>query len=51
MRTKTKRGKIQLRWMSWILGGTCCLLLVAAAPPLVLAQTGYDLSWWTVDGG
>jgi hypothetical protein len=21
------------------------------AVPLVLAQSGYDLSWWTVDGG
>jgi len=41
---------MQLRWMSWILGGTCCLLLVAVVP-LALAQIGYDLSWWTVDGG
>jgi hypothetical protein len=30
----------------------CCLLLVAAAVvPLALAQTDYDLSWWTADGG
>jgi hypothetical protein len=29
--------------------GVCGLLLVLSA--LALAQEGYDLSWWTVDGG
>lgn len=35
---------------AWIVLGICCLLL---AVPLVVAQSGngYDLSWWTVDGG
>jgi hypothetical protein len=35
----------------WLLLAACCVLLVAAVVPLALAQTGYDLSWWTVDGG
>jgi len=34
-----------------LLLGACCLLLAAGS--LAAAQTGagYDLSWWTVDGG
>lgn len=51
MRTKAERGVSRLRWMSWLLAGACCLLLAAVVVPLTLAQTGYDLSWWTVDGG
>jgi hypothetical protein len=50
MREK-EQGVPRLRWMTWLLLGACCLLLVAAVVPLALAQTGYDLSWWTVDGG
>lgn len=35
----------------WLLLGACCLLLAAGS--LAAAQTGagYDLSWWTADGG
>lgn len=40
----------RLRLGVWLLLAACCLLLVAVVP-LALAQTGYDLSWWTVDGG
>jgi hypothetical protein len=49
MREK-EQGVPRLRWMTWLLLGACCLVLVAVVP-LALAQTGYDLSWWTVDGG
>jgi len=45
-----KQGMPRVRLATWLLVGVCCLLL-AAAVPLALAQTGYDLSWWTVDGG
>ena len=40
-----------LRWTSLVLA--FALLLVAAAGAAVYAQTGdgYDLTWWTVDGG
>ena len=51
MRNAAKQDVLRLRWTGWLLPGACCLLLVAAAVPLALAQTGYDLSWWTVDGG
>ena len=36
---------------AWILLAVCCALLALA--PLAVAQSdgGYDLSWWTVDGG
>lgn len=50
MREKEQRMS-RRRWTGWLLGGICCLLLAAAVVPLALAQTGYDLSWWTVDGG
>lgn len=30
---------------------TLTFLLLALLPALVLAQSTYDLSWWTVDGG
>ena len=37
------------RWMViLILAG---LLLIALGAPVALAQSGFDLSWWTVDGG
>jgi hypothetical protein len=41
---------LQRRPAAWILLGICCLLL---AVPLAVAESGngYDLSWWTVDGG
>ena len=51
MRNTAKQDVLQLRWVIWLLMGACCLLLVAAVVPMTLAQTGYDLSWWTVDGG
>lgn len=50
MRLEEYRGR-GLRLGVWLLLGACCLLLVAAVMPLALAQTSYDLSWWTVDGG
>jgi hypothetical protein len=53
-RRRAMRGKEQgvprRRWTGWLLLGACCLLM-AVVVPLALAQTGYDLSWWTVDGG
>jgi hypothetical protein len=51
---KTEQGMSRRRRVSWLLIGACCLLLVVAVVavvPMTLAQTGYDLSWWTVDGG
>ena len=46
-----EQGVPRLRWTGWLLGGACCLLLAAAIVPLAIAQTEYDLSWWTADGG
>ena len=37
--------------MKNILIATLALALAAAIPALVLAQTGYDLSWYTIDNG
>ena len=34
---------------AWIVLGVCCLLLTLVS--LAVAESGYDLSWWTVDGG
>ena len=50
MRLVEYRGR-RLRLGVWLLVAACCVMLVAAVVPLALAQTGYDLSWWTVDGG
>ena len=50
MRLVEYRGR-RLRLGVWLLVAACCVVLVAAVVPLALAQTGYDLSWWTVDGG
>jgi hypothetical protein len=50
MRLVEYRGK-GARLGVWVLLAACCVVLVAAVVPLALAQTGYDLSWWTVDGG
>jgi hypothetical protein len=51
MRSKTRVSVLRSRGRTWLLVDGCCLLLLAAAVPLALAQTDYDLSWWTVDGG
>jgi len=40
-----KRRRIAMR------GALALCLAVLAALTLVVAQGGYDLSWWTVDGG
>jgi len=50
MKTRAESGVPRLRWTGWLLCGACCVLLPAAVP-LALAQTDYDLSWWTADGG
>jgi hypothetical protein len=50
MRLVEYRGR-GLRLGVWLLLAACCVVLVAAVVPMTLAQTGYDLSWWTVDGG
>jgi hypothetical protein len=34
-----------------LLLGACCLLLAAGSLAAAQTGTGYDLSWWTVDGG
>jgi len=35
--------------MKWRFGLAVCLVLLVAGG--AVAQEGYDLSWWTVDGG
>jgi len=51
MRLVEYRGRRSGLGVWLLLAGCCVLLLAAAVVPLALAQTGYDLSWWTVDGG
>jgi hypothetical protein len=37
-----------MKWMTVIVISVLALLLIVS---LAFAQAGYDLSWWTVDGG
>jgi hypothetical protein len=46
----TKRGRILMRWaVVLFLGGLALVSLVVARAHS--GAPGYDLSWWTVDGG
>lgn len=35
----------------WLLLVACCLLLAAGSLAAAQSVAGYDLSWWTADGG
>jgi hypothetical protein len=37
-------------WVKIVLG-VCCLLLALVSLAVAESGNGYDLSWWTVDGG
>jgi len=57
MRQKGKRGAthvgraLYLRRAGWVLLGICGVLLVTASLAGAQSGNGYELSWWTVDGG
>jgi hypothetical protein len=42
---------LQRRPAARIMLGVCCLLLVLVSLAVAESGNGYDLSWWTVDGG
>jgi hypothetical protein len=54
MRERTRRRarpSPPLRRSTWVVLGACCLLLATVALASAQGDGGYDLSWWTVDGG
>jgi hypothetical protein len=42
---------LQVPRAGWVLLGICGVLLVTASLAIAQSGNGYELSWWTVDGG
>jgi hypothetical protein len=50
-RKRELQPALQRRPAARIVLGVCCLLLALVSLAVAESGNGYDLSWWTVDGG
>lgn len=50
-RKRELQSALRRRPAARIVLGVCCLLLALVSLAVAESGNGYDLSWWTVDGG